>query len=523
MRSSWKKTFYLMITICIYLSFLGLVVADKNRQCIDSKFVDKIDIISREKSEIVLNCASPIKGKYSTVLGQILSERFIIIESVISFLTQYYPLKKNIYITIDETQPLNFELVDYHITIGTGLLTSKGHLERGIIKIWAQQFTQGKNIKNQLLSESITDLYYYSIFGQFELFDPLSQMKTKVGSAKWPQVLKNLDAYCESSWKLSEDYIKCADLNFSEAQISDRKNILTVSLRPLLSSSLMSAYSELQSVNQKLVLKTLPHVITDSDINSENVIGYLLNQNSTLNEGLTVIKIVSDQLNSKNYLNRTYFRQFMTLFNQNLVNQGVSDSFAEAYFDYLIEIPDVLSTKTEFFKSIEKAALSNLNLQIALKDSEQIWILPSKTGLSLKVFDKIKIKQHVYFACPILKSINMSEFIKTSEKLLLIKGCDTEHSLAFDLMFKFGVPDFSKKENKLSFIQFHLPSLESKINDLNHINNFFELVKNRDINQQEFKKLGWQDLQWNENYDYYKPKAAIDAIEYFRVENTSNN
>ena len=520
-----KRFFYSLLSVGIYLCFLGLIVTTKGQQCIDSKYVDKFDIYSKGRTESVLNCASPMKSKYSEILNQMTSSRVQEINLIMSYLERFLPLKQNLYITIDDDRPLRFEVIDQHIVIGTGLLASKGHLNRAVIKSWVKQFTHHQNLMNSLLDESVADLYYYSIFGELELFDPMTQMQTKIGSAKWPQVLKNLDSYCESSWKQSEDYEKCSELNAVKSDInqSGRKKILTMSLRPLLTSALINSYSSLTLSAQKNVIQNLPLVMQNSDFKSENVIGYLLDQENTLKEGLNVIKLFFDQLNSKRVMQSSQYRGFLSSLNQALSSQGVVDSFAQAYFDFLIEFPDKISTKSAFFKSLEKATYSNLNLQIALKDSDQIWILPSKTGLSLKVFDQIKVKQHVFFACPILKEINMMSFIQTSEKLLMIKGCNPNQNFAFDMLFKYGVPEFSKKENSLSFIQFHLPSLESRINDLSTVSNFFELVEKRDTNQQAFQTLGWQNVQWNENYQYYKPNAVVDAIEYFRVDSAIQN
>ncbi len=42
-------------------------------------------------------------------------------------------------------------------------------------------------------------------------------------------------------------------------------------------------------------------------------------------------------------------------------------------------------------------------------------------------------------------------------------------------------------------------------------------VKNKKFDGQEFKTLGWTQIQWSEEINAYKPKAAIDAIQYFRL------
>ena len=44
-----------------------------------------------------------------------------------------------------------------------------------------------------------------------------------------------------------------------------------------------------------------------------------------------------------------------------------------------------------------------------------------------------------------------------------------------------------------------------KQKELAHVNNFFELVENRDVNRQEFRVLGWSQIQWSDDYHAYKP------------------
>ena len=57
-----------------------------------------------------------------------------------------------------------------------------------------------------------------------------------------------------------------------------------------------------------------------------------------------------------------------------------------------------------------------------------------------------------------------------------------------------------------------------KAKELSHVKNFFELVKNRDVNKAEFQTLGWTQIQWFEDSQAYKPNAVVDAIELFRTD-----
>ena len=215
---------------------------------------------------------------------------------------------------------------------------------------------------------------------------------------------------------------------------------------------------------------------------------------------------------------RKDYREFFSRMTLHLQQAGVNDSFAEAYFDYLFEYPDSLSTDSKLFQNLAKISEQNPNLQFAVKDQDQIWILPSRSALPLKTFDKIRNQQHVFFACPSLKEIKMDQFYNQSEKLLLIKGCDEQKEINFATLVSDGVQSFSVKNKKLAFIQFHLPSFEMKAKELAHVKNFFDLVKNRDVSQSELQALGWSQIQWLDDSQAYRPNAVVDAIQLFRTE-----
>lgn len=508
-----RQSLYIGITIGFYLTILALLQMSKPYPCIDSTLVDKLDVIAADKVESVFSCSKRRSAKYSEKIdkyAEILQPR---LNQLALVLKRIKPENFTVHLVIDELNPLLFQLEKNQIRIGKSLALAKGHLEQAIIRIWLQSSNK-QDEKQKLFDETMADLIYYATFGRLDRQDPVTELYPELGLAKWPQVLKNLDVYCESAWKSSEDFQRCAGLNELGR---NRKQLLTMSLRPLLTSSLVDAFNSLSYTEQNNFLQEIPELVASRTIDSEKVIEFLLNHDNSLKEGLSILKIFAEQFSLKQEASFPQ-RRFIARLNQYLQGHGVSDSFAEAYFDILVEFPDDLETSSPLFKSLEAASLQNLNLQIAVKDQDQIWILPSRSGLSLKIFNQVKIRQHVFFACPILKEVEISQFVQSSEKLLMIKGCDSQKNYAFDMLFKYGAQEFTKTESQLAFIQFHLPSLEQRIDELRHIKNFFELVQNRDVTQREFQLLGWQDVQWNEKYLFYKPKAVIDAIEFFRVQ-----
>lgn len=518
----------LLITIGICLLIIGLAVLSRPQQCIESSVVDKFDIVkfgTRKNENATHQCGYRFTNEYSKDIEGYLSEFTKRSTQTITALQSIAGFTQSLQITIDEKKPHQFIVEERKITIGRDLYLARGHFERALIKAWHIQ----QNIKNNVsrsndffVEDSVVDLVYFYIYGKFDLFDPTTQIQTKTGSAPWPQILKNQRSYCESSWKLSEDYETCMLQKNSKSDLNSEK-IINTSVRPLLTSALIEAFNQISFRKKSQFIKDMTYHLSLARLDSETKINQILKYENPLTEGLNSIKLFlayfSSFQDSKSETDTAFYYHMKDY----LTAQGVSDSYSEAYFDYLFEVSDHLNEQSILFNGLLKHSMNHLKLQIAIKDSEKIWILPSKTSLPLSVFNQIKSKQHIYFLSSDTKSINIADFIKTSEKLMMVKGLDFQKDYKFDVLFNKNILDFIKVEKDMAFIQFHLPSLEMRLNELKHIANYFELVQSRDISRTEFQQLGWQGLQWIDQYKYYKPKAVIDAIEYFRLEPKAKN
>ncbi|MBC7467587.1 MAG: hypothetical protein H7256_16470 [Bdellovibrio sp.] len=505
------------LLVSLYVVLLALILVTKKPLCIDSNGVDKIDRVTATKTETIYRCSSQVKVPYSAYFEQTKDQLEGRIESVLLFLNKIDPLQSRFKITIDETKPIDFSVKDNQIRIGSNLLDSPGHFERAIFKIWLNERINTKVDQQNLFTEVAADFLYYAYNGSLNIEDPLVKLKTKIGNSRWPNVLKSKEGYCDSPWKISEHYSSCGSMELQN-QLSNQ-TVLELSLRPLLTSVWIKSYSELSYKSKIVYLNKFSQYLQTQSLNSEKAIEVLLTDSHPLKQGMMNIKKVTDFLNSSNLVqSQKEYREFYARLAINLQQSGVNDSFAEAYFDYLFEYPDSLSTKSEFFKSLVALSIKNPSLQIAVKDQDQIWILPTQSSLPLKTFDQMKTQQHVFFACLGLKDINMSQFFNQTDKLLLIKGCDSNKKFDFASLVSGGVRSFSSHNKNLAFIQFHLPSFEMKAKELAHIKNFFELVKNRDVNKAEFQTLGWSQIKWYEDSQAYKPDAVIDAIELFRTD-----
>ncbi len=506
-------------SLCTYLCFLGLILTLKKPVCIDSSVVERLDTVSvvgvLQTTETAYRCSANVVVPYSQNLIQTEESVSIKLKNISSVLNSIRSFKKKIHLIVRYDQPLMFEIQNSKLQIGSGLLNADGHLQRGLIKIWLRENMPKQFIQASLFEESIADLIYFSVNGDLSIEDPLTSIKTKLGSAQWPQVLKGADAYCESAWRSSEHFYLCGQLQTQPNEVLAGQ-MLNLSLRPLVTSSLISSYKNLSFINQQNLISHIDQFLQKRDFNSDQAIGQILKDPNPLKQGILTIKNFSEVFVASDLIAKQEFKQLYSGLTNELQNAGFSDSFAEAYFDYIIEVPDEVSVQSSFFKNLESAAKKNLNLQIAIKDQRQIWILPSRTALPLSAFDRIKSRQNIYFACMNLKEIKIEQFFDQTEKLMLIKGCDQTPDYKFSKLFESGIKEFIRQNDKLKFVQFHIPSLEMKQKELAHVNNFFELVENRDVNRQEFRTLGWTQIQWSDELYAYKPKANIEAIEFFR-------
>lgn len=495
----------------------GLLFSLKRPQCIDSKVVEKIDIVHFDKTETLYKCSSFKKVPYSRYFDENMDQLESRIESTAIFLRNIDAFTRPISIRINEVQPVVFKIQDHDFEIGSQLLESQGHFERGLLKIWLAERLKSDLNSQKLFIEVAADFMLFASKGQVEIEDPILKVKTRVGGARWPQVLKSKDGYCDSPWKISEHFTDCGMVKSDDLLNSGL--LLSLSLRPLMSSVWIKSYQELSFPEKIKFLRLLPRYLQTQQLSSEKAIEMLMTDVHPLKQGMMNIKKMTDLMNSSTLIqNEKEYREFYSRVAFHLQQAGVTDSFAEAYFDYLVEYPEEVSVQSTLFKGLQKIALQNPQLQLAIKDKNQIWILPNQSSLPLTSFDQIKSQQQIYFACLGLKEIQMSQFFNQAEKLLLIRGCDQKKNIDFQPLVAKGIQEFSAKNKQLAFIQFHLPSFEMKAKELAHIKNFFEFVKERDVSKPEFQTLGWRQIQWFEDSQAYKPQAVIDAIEMFRTD-----
>ena len=266
-------------SLCTYLCFLGLILTLKKPVCIDSTVVERLDTVSfvgvLQTTDTAYRCSANVMVPYSQNLIQtedIVSRKIKNISSVLNSIRSF---KKKIHLTVRYDQPLMFAIQNSQLQIGSSLLNADGHLQRGLIKIWLRENMPKQFIQASLFEESIADLIYYSVNGDLSIEDPLTGIKTKLGSAQWPQVLKGADAYCESAWRSSEHFYLCGQLQ-TQANEALAGQMLNLSLRPLVTSSLISSYKNLSFKNQQNLISHIDQFLQKRDFSSDQLIGQII-------------------------------------------------------------------------------------------------------------------------------------------------------------------------------------------------------------------------------------------------------
>lgn len=505
-----------------YLSFgcfclLSLVVLQMTKRplCIDSRVVERIDRLAGQSSESVYRCALNKETPYSTYFGQQLKDLGARIQQTEKVLESLEPFEKKIQLTIMEDHPYLYRIQGHQIFIGSKLLEAPGHLEKALAKIWYRERSETLFAQQNLMEEVVTDFLVYLQSGDLDIGDPNTHLTTAVRKVKWPYVLKSIAAYCDSSWKQSEHFATCQNHTGAETDLKDQ--VTEMSLRPLLVSSWIRSYKKLSmkerfnftaNLSQLLHSEHNPHLPMMGGLTSE----------TTLLKAAEAIKNINLFVSSS-HLNKesTSYRQFVANLTNELRTSGFQEAFAEAAFDVLFVSQEPLTENSKVFQEFEQISKAQPKLQMALRDSQNLWMLPSRYPIPIASFGQIKADRTIVEKCGGYNFSYVMDYAEITEKLLVVDRCDLQKQVQYEKFLSDGAEGFAIQNKGLSFVQFHLPSLLMKREELAQVANVFEFIQKRDLESASFKSLGWREVRWSQQANAYQPKAYVDAIEWFRV------
>lgn len=203
------------------------------------------------------------------------------------------------------------------------------------------------------------------------------------------------------------------------------------------------------------------------------------------------------------------------LFKKNLIKLGYLDQ--EETQNYKLDvIVDLGESKKEIETELTELAKNNPFLKIALKTSEGLFLLPSQQKVTANLEQKLFTQYRLIWVNKGNQSL-IESFSKNTERLVFIQSEPDLRKINFRTLFNKGVIDFLASNKQLEFVQLHVPSYHLKFKELNHIANYFDFVKIKELTMSEHKALGWTQTEWLKDMRAFKPVANYDVIQYFRI------
>lgn len=490
--------FFLLGSLAAFM-LLGLWTV-RRPLCIDSRVVERVDRISLETTERVWKCGVNQDVPYSPWMALHLSHLQDEVTKVERSLQSLSPFLNPVRIVVVAHRPWVYRVHEHTIFIGEELLRSEGHLSRGLIKSWIRErnelFGEG-----ELREEVYADLLQTAIFGEFQIEDLERGLRTRLG-AKWPQVLKEAKSYCASPWKLSEHYELCGkDIALFEKQAA------LWSLRPLLSTALIESWNRLGVFEKVQGLREVTPFL-----NSE--IEDVFEQKTQGLEGaLTTVSTFERDFESRANQAGVRLQKIALDVKVQLQKMGFQGEAPGIEFDLLVSSEEKVGGKEEWLHDLAKFARLNGKMKIAVRDEDKLWVLPSLRTLEVKPSDVLKGRRLTVLHCADMSFEKALSYQSASDKVLFVHSCRPQAAHFWKWAVE-GAESFAKEEKHLPFVQVHLPSLLLKKDQLDLKASLYAL-KGSEVPSKVF---GWQEVKWFEQAKAYKPKAALDAIEWFRTE-----
>ncbi|MEN0057200.1 MAG: hypothetical protein AAGB31_00060 [Bdellovibrio sp.] len=454
-----------------------------------------------DKNEVIYRCALNKSVPYSAFFSTELVNLNYRIQQMERVLESMEPFYKKVHITLLQDRPFFFRVQGNHVYLGTSLLQAPGHLEKALAKVWYRERSQTFFAQQALLEEVFTDFLLYLEGGTLMVGDPRSLSSTSLQTVRWPSLLKSPEAYCDSPWKLSEHYAICAQ----EDQISVLADqVGDLSLRPLLTVSWIRSYLRMGVRARFELTRNLSRLLKTE---LQPALPLTVMEEGLFKSALAVTNISSFAVHAG--LSKE-------LFNRELQKGGFEKASLEAFFDVLYVSPEPVQETSSEWQELEKLARKNPQMQIAILNSEKLWMLPSKYPVAVRAVGELKATRTIVSKCGQYDFAYVMQYAAMTEKLLIVNSCGADKIQYAGFILE-GVEGFGSQNKGIGFVQFHLPSLLMKKTELESVVNVLDFLQKRDPQSQSFLSLGWQDVQWNKKANAYQPKAFIDAIEWYRL------
>lgn len=510
------------LTALSFVSFcllsLTILHMTKRPLCIDSRVVERVDRLAPRGTETVFRCAVNRATPYNTYFAENLRSLNTRIAAIERLLESMEPFYRRVQVTILPDRPYAFRVQGHQVFIGEKLFEAPGHLEKALAKIWFRERNQTLFAQQELMEEVLTDFLVFLEQGDLDIGDPDTLTTTAVRKVRWPYVIKSVEAYCDSPWKLSEHFAACRQKEESASALGNI--VVETSLRPLLVHSWVQAYLSLSGAERFQFINNIPLFLRSEHTEPLPMITGLAGvggQTSLLKAAESIRNISAFISTSKTLKESAAHRVFVANMTNELQRNGFQEAFAEATFDLLYVSKQKLGNGDLILKHLQELAKENGKIQMAVRDGEHLWMLPSKYPIPLKSFGQIKATRTVVEKCGGYNFSYVMDYADLTEKLLVVDHCDLKKPIVFGKYLKEGAEGFGTENKGVAFVQFHLPSLLMKKAELESVANVFDFIQKRDVDSPSFRSLGWREVHWSEQANAYQPHGHVDAIEWFRT------
>ncbi|MCX7977844.1 MAG: hypothetical protein N2578_02450, partial [Bdellovibrionaceae bacterium] len=481
------------LAVLTFLSFCALslyiVVRGGQPLCINSRVVQSLDITGTGGPALVAeNCALTTNPpRWSEELSFYLKLTEIRLSSLEGFLSRYGTVRPDLKIHFRLDRPWLIHYRPGHLFIGEEALRRRGALEREIIRHWLLANARISE-PHGLGQESIVDLIYYAWTGQ----SPVKEGRIPM----WPTFLLSRNEYCLSPWVRSEDLESCVRLgtiSLSDSEIVDR------SLRPIITGALIETWDSSTLAEKFSVLRAAFYRKLDS-ANPEGVF-------TPFDEARLALTLVRKGIGAVS----EDFRQRM---GQVLLRSGYTTNDRTIRLDLMVEVSSPLTEKSVYHRVLGRMLEKKSGLRIAVSDQNKIWFLPGSYSIPIEGKKMIYARNVLVEKCGDFDLSWVLGYEGRAARVLVFDGCSGRRQPDLTAFVFGGTEAFARENPDLPFIQFHIPSLGLKKEELPLEKPIFESLRARERDQQIVSVLGWQELDWIPMAKVYKPRAYVGAVSY---------
>lgn len=458
----------------------------------DSMLVERFDRVSDERTVSMYRCGIYRHVGFDPLLFEDAKNLKLRFQKLEPLLGQLGDLKERSLWTVLESQKSRFRIQGRQVFISDDLLYQTDVVEKAIFKIWYKERIHRDQLDFTLLEESLTDFLV-----------ALTKRSSSNYDGRWPRALMTFKDYCYSSYRYLEHTQMCEKLiqEDSETRIGQ---LAVPSLRPLLSQVLLETFYALPMERQLQFLSQLGRAIAslseNGNIQNVSSDSEKIDSKRDMVYAAESIKRWAKQIGRLAPIDwgEDFFYSQVLL---SLEKRGFTDSYQVSSFDWLFDIEEFNNEKLDSFNEL---AMKKRELNLALRDNEQIWFLPNKNPISAELLGKIKIFRLVKVSCNWPEEKDFTDESHIVEHVLWIKSCDEEKEISFSELLNSGVKAFSTRNSKIQFMSLHLPSLQAAIE--------------RGLKPIEYvlSAEGQATSRYQQDFLSYQPGLALTGIEYYR-------